>query len=95
MRRSQPGYRRMSAFTSVVPYERWPMVLVRLDRVDPVELGELVEDSWRRRAPGRLVAARDAQGGAPHGAQGDAGPGGDMGSAGNAPGGAGPGPGPG
>ncbi|MEA2270989.1 MAG: hypothetical protein QOC64_3599, partial [Solirubrobacteraceae bacterium] len=37
-----------------------PYVLVRLERVDPVELAELLEDAWRIRAPKRLIAAYDA-----------------------------------
>jgi hypothetical protein len=40
-------------------YEEWPMVLVRLELVDPEELRELVIESWRRRAPKRLLAAYD------------------------------------
>jgi hypothetical protein len=50
---------------SVTPhYVDWPMVLVRLDSVDPAELRELVIESWRRRAPKTLVAGYDAEGGA-------------------------------
>lgn len=49
---------------SVTPhYVDWPMVLVRLDRVDPGELRELVLESWRRRAPKRLLAVYDEGGG--------------------------------
>jgi hypothetical protein len=33
---------------------------VRLDRVDPAELAELVEEAWRTVAPKRVVAAFDA-----------------------------------
>jgi hypothetical protein len=45
---------------SVTPhYVDLPMVLVRLDRVDPTELRELVIESWRRRAPKTLVATYD------------------------------------
>ncbi len=45
---------------SVTPhYVDWPMVLIRLDRVEPDELAELVIESWRRRAPKRLLAAYD------------------------------------
>ena len=32
---------------------------IALDRVDPDELRELVEDAWRRTAPKKLVAAFD------------------------------------
>jgi hypothetical protein len=35
-------------------------VEARLDRVDPEELGELVEEAWRMTAPKRLVKAFDA-----------------------------------
>jgi hypothetical protein len=50
---------------SVTPhYVDWPMVLVRLGRVDPDELRELVIESWRRRAPKRLLASYDEGGGA-------------------------------
>ena len=41
-------------------YDGYPMVLVRLDAVDPAQLAELVEDAWRAQAPRRLVAAFDA-----------------------------------
>jgi len=45
----------------VTPHHRdWPMVLMRLDRVDPDELRELVIESWRRRAQKRLLAEYDA-----------------------------------
>jgi hypothetical protein len=49
---------------SVTPhYVDWPMVLIRLDRVDADELAELVIESWRRRAPKRLVAEYDESAG--------------------------------
>ncbi|HEU4840436.1 MAG TPA: MmcQ/YjbR family DNA-binding protein [Ilumatobacteraceae bacterium] len=35
-------------------------VAVRLAAADPTRVGELLEDSWRRRAPKRVVAAFDA-----------------------------------
>ena len=41
-------------------YQDWPMVLVKLEDVDHAELRELVIESWRRRAPKRLVAEYDA-----------------------------------
>ena len=37
-------------------YDGVPYVLVRLEAVDPVELGELVEDAWRTQAPKKLIA---------------------------------------
>jgi hypothetical protein len=48
------------AFFSTPHYDGYPFVLVRLDRVDPVELAELIEEAWRTRAPKRLVAHYDA-----------------------------------
>jgi hypothetical protein len=36
-------------------YEGYPILLVRLDRITPEELAELVEDAWLLRAPRRLV----------------------------------------
>jgi hypothetical protein len=41
-------------------YNGYPVVLVRLDKVDSSELAELVEDAWRLQAPKRVVAAYDA-----------------------------------
>jgi hypothetical protein len=32
---------------------------VRLERVDPEEMGELIEDAWRATAPKRVVVAYD------------------------------------
>jgi hypothetical protein len=43
-------------------YKEYPVVLVRLENVDPGELAELVEDAWRLQAPKRLVAQHDAGG---------------------------------
>jgi hypothetical protein len=43
-------------FFSTPHYDGYPAVLVRLERVDPVELAELIEDAWRLQAPKRLVA---------------------------------------
>src|SRR5690349_25043935 len=39
---------------------RYGWTTIRLDRVDPEELRELVVDAWRRTAPKRAVAAFDA-----------------------------------
>jgi hypothetical protein len=47
-------------FFSTPHYDGYPVVLVRLDMVDPGELAELVEDAWRLQAPKRVVAAYDA-----------------------------------
>ena len=53
------------AYFSTPHYDGHPYVLVRLERVDPDELAELIEDAWRVRAPKRLVAADDAAAGSP------------------------------
>ena len=50
-----------AAFFTTPHYDGYPMVLVRLDAVDPAQLAELVEDAWRARAPKRLVAEYDAR----------------------------------
>ena len=49
-----------AVFFSIPHYDGHPYVLVRLEAVDPVELGELLEEAWRVRAPKRLVAEYDA-----------------------------------
>ena len=49
------------AFFSTPHYEGYPYVLVRLEAVDPQELGELIEDAWRVHAPKRLIKAYDAE----------------------------------
>ena len=38
-------------------YDGYPIVLVRLDEVEPGDLMELIEDSWLLRAPKSLAAA--------------------------------------
>ena len=46
---------------SVTPhYQDWPMVIIDLPSADPDELRELLIESWRRRAPKRLVGEYDA-----------------------------------
>jgi len=40
-------------------YEDYPLVLIALERVDAVELRELLIESWRQRAPKRLLRAYD------------------------------------
>jgi len=42
-------------FFTAAGYEPWPLVLVRLARVDEERLTELVTDAWRMRAPAQLV----------------------------------------
>jgi hypothetical protein len=46
-------------FFTTPHYDGYPNILVRLDAVDRVELAELLEESWRFRAPGRLVDRLD------------------------------------
>jgi hypothetical protein len=50
------------AFFSTPHYDGYPAVLVRLERVDPIELAELIEDAWRLQAPKRVVAAYESAG---------------------------------
>ncbi len=47
-------------FFTTPHYDGYPYVLVKLDRVDPVELAELIEDAWRLQAPKRVAAEHDA-----------------------------------
>lgn len=44
-------------FFTTPHYDGAPYVLVRLEAVDPAELGELIEEAWRVRAPAKVVAA--------------------------------------
>ena len=41
-------------------YRAYPMMLVRIAKVDPATLGRLLEQHWRAVAPKRVVAAFDA-----------------------------------
>jgi hypothetical protein len=43
-------------FFTTPHYDGYPAVLVRLDKVDPTELAELLEDAWRTQASKRLIA---------------------------------------
>src|SRR5262249_47796038 len=43
-------------FFTAPEYNGWPLVLVRLEKVDPGRLAELVTDAWRMRAPAALAA---------------------------------------
>ena len=47
-------------FTSTPHYDGHPTVLVRMGAVDAEELAELLTESWRLRAPTRLLASFDA-----------------------------------
>ncbi len=49
-------------FFTVPHYDGHPSVLVRLAEVDREELGALLEDAWRVRAPRRIVARLDRGG---------------------------------
>jgi hypothetical protein len=51
-------------FFTAPGYGEWPLVMVRLDKVDAGRLAELVTDAWRMRAPADLLAAF-ASGGRP------------------------------
>jgi len=46
-------------FFTTPHYDGYPYVLVRLEAIDPVELGELLEDAWRVFAGKRVVRAFD------------------------------------
>jgi hypothetical protein len=48
---TQPG-----VFFLTDHYRGWPGILVRLSRVRPQEMRELIEQSWRRLAPKKLLA---------------------------------------
>lgn len=50
------------SFTVPEHYAAWPMVVVALDTVAAAELREVLTDSWRLRAPKRLVISFDAAG---------------------------------
>ncbi|WP_428310027.1 MmcQ/YjbR family DNA-binding protein [Hydrocarboniphaga sp.] len=47
------------AFFITDHYANYPMILVRLDKVLPSALPELIEKAWRMRAPAKLVAEFD------------------------------------
>jgi hypothetical protein len=42
-------------------YQNYPAVLVRLERIDRVELAEMLTEAWLMRAPKRLRAAHEAR----------------------------------
>ena len=46
-------------FTTTPHYDGHPLVLVRLPAVDVEELGELLADAWRVRAPAKLLRQLD------------------------------------
>jgi hypothetical protein len=47
-------------FFTTPAYDGWPLVMLRLVRVDVDRLRELVVDAWRMRAPEALAADLDA-----------------------------------
>jgi hypothetical protein len=47
------------AFFTTPGYDGWPLVMLRLARVDVARLKELVTDAWRMRAPDALVGDLD------------------------------------
>jgi hypothetical protein len=47
-------------FFTTPHYEDYPIVLVRMDAVEEVQLAELIEDAWRVQAPKTLVAEYEA-----------------------------------
>ena len=51
-------------FFTAPEYGSWPLVLVRLARVDDSRLAELVTDAWRMRAPAPLASQLDDAAGA-------------------------------
>jgi hypothetical protein len=46
-------------FFTTSGYDGWPLVMLRLAKVDVERLEELVTDAWRMRAPDAIVAALD------------------------------------
>jgi hypothetical protein len=48
-------------FFTAPGYESFPLVMLRLARVDVGRLAELVTDAWRMRAPRELAAELDAE----------------------------------
>jgi hypothetical protein len=47
-------------FFTTPSYDGWPLVMLRLDRVDLSQLEELILDAWRMRGPAELVADQPA-----------------------------------
>jgi len=52
-------------FRTTPHYDGYPAVLLHLPSIGRRELAELLTDSWRLKAPKRVLAAFDAAGGAP------------------------------
>ncbi len=49
------------AFYTTRHYDGYGSILVDLDRVDSEQLAELIEESWRHKAPARLRKAFDTE----------------------------------
>jgi hypothetical protein len=49
------------AFYQTPHYEGYPAILVNLELVDPDVLAEMIVESWRRKAPKRLLRQFDAE----------------------------------
>lgn len=47
------------AFTTTAHYDGYGAILVDLDRADPGQLAELVEEAWRRKAPATVLRRHD------------------------------------
>jgi hypothetical protein len=47
------------AFYTTPHYDGYGSILVELAAVDPGQLRELIEESWRRKAPAKMRAAHD------------------------------------
>ena len=58
-------------FFTAPGYDGWPLVLLRLARVDAGRLAELVTDAWRMRAPQSLVTELEGPGDLPKPGQGE------------------------
>jgi hypothetical protein len=52
-------------FFTTPGYDGWPLVMLRLAKVDAGRLEELVTDAWRMRAPDAVAAEFDQAGGLP------------------------------
>lgn len=49
-------------FFTTPHYDGYAFVLIHVEKVDPDELAELVEDAWRTRATKKLIAEHDGDG---------------------------------
>ncbi len=49
-------------FFTTPAYDGWPLVMLRLEKVDRRRLTELIHDAWHMRAPAELVGDAEARG---------------------------------